>query len=244
MESFPWPEREENDPYPLPKTLCCENLIPTKNREVNHMGFLFPKPKLISVNRENPQKRLIKMVAEVLEKGGIVCYPTDTSYGIGCSLYNKAGIERIYKLKKRPHTSPFSFVCDSLAEISRYCIVSNFAYKVLNRLLPGPYTFILPGTKLVPKIMLSNRKTVGIRIPRDQVCIEIVRELGNPVINTSAESHDPALIAEQYKAYVDLVVNAGIIPVEYSSVVSLMDDEPKVIRVGKGDVSMFSTEAL
>lgn len=206
------------------------------------MGSVFSKPKVIAINPYNPQKRLIKTVVEVLEKGGIVCYPTDTSYGIGCSLYNKTAIEKIYKLKKRPHSSPFSFVCDSLAEISKYCIVSNYAYRILNRLLPGPYTFILPGTKLVPKIMLTNRKTVGIRVPKNQICIDIVKELGNPIINTSAESDDPNIIAEEYKSYIDIVVNAGIIPIEYSTIISLLDDEPKILRVGKGDVSMFLTE--
>ncbi len=204
------------------------------------MGFIIPKPQIISINPYNPQKRLIKTVVDILEKGGIVLYPTDTSYGIGCSIYNKAGIERIYKLKKRPFTSPFSFVCDSLSEISKYCIVSNYAYRVLNKLLPGPYTFILPGTKLVPKIMLSNRKTVGIRIPKNLICLEIVKELGNPIINTSAESEDPTMVAEEYKAYLDIVVNSGTIPVEYSTIISLVDDRPKILRVGKGDVSMFS----
>jgi tRNA threonylcarbamoyl adenosine modification protein (Sua5/YciO/YrdC/YwlC family) len=206
------------------------------------MGFINPKPIVVSINPYNPQKRLIRIVVDILERGGIVSYPTDTSYGIGCSLYIKGSIQKIYNLKKRPLSSPFSFVCDSLSEISKYCIVSNYAYRVLNKVLPGPYTFILPGTKLVPKIMLTNRKTVGIRVPKNEVCIQLVKTLGNPIINTSAEEPDPLIIAERYKAYLDVVINAGIIPVEYSSVISLIDDVPKVLRVGKGDVSMFLAE--
>jgi len=206
------------------------------------MGFIHPKPVVVSINPYNPQKRLIKIVVDILQRGGIVCYPTDTSYGIGCSLYIKGSIEKIYNLKRRPISSPFSFVCDSLSEISKYCIVSNYAYRVLNKVLPGPYTFILPGTKLVPKIMLTNRKTVGIRVPKNEVCIQLVKNLGNPIINTSAEESDPLTIAEKYKAYLDVVINAGIIPVEYSSIISLIDDVPKVLRVGKGDVSMFLVE--
>jgi len=196
-------------------------------------------PPLLCINPDNPQQRLIRRVCEVLEKGGLIAYPTDTFYGIGCDLYNKKGIQLIYRLKNRPLKKPFSFICDSLKEISRYAKVSNFAYKTMKRLLPGPYTFVLEGTRLVPKIMLTNRKTVGIRVPDNEICLSIVRSFGRPIISTSAKQNDPEVIKEIYAPYIDLVVDGGPLYPEPSSVISLIADKPEVIRVGKGDVSIF-----
>lgn len=196
-------------------------------------------PPILSINPHNPQQRLIRRVCEVLDEGGLIAYPTDTFYGIGCDLYNKKGIQLIYRLKNRPLKKPFSFVCDSLKEISRYAKVSNFAYKTMKRLLPGPYTFILEGTRLVPKIMLTKRKTVGIRVPDNEICLSIVRAFGRPIISTSAKQNEPEVIREVYDPYLDLVVDGGPLFPEPSSVVSLIGDRPEVIRVGKGDVSMF-----
>jgi tRNA threonylcarbamoyl adenosine modification protein (Sua5/YciO/YrdC/YwlC family) len=190
------------------------------------------KPLVLSINPNNPQQRLINRVGEVLDNGGLIAYPTDTFYGIGCDLYNKKGIQLIYRLKTRPLKKPFSFVCDSLKEISRYALVSNYAYKTMKRLLPGPYTFVLEGTRLVPKIMLTKRKTVGIRVPDNKICLSIVRTLGRPVISTSAGYDDPQSIVEAYGSYLDVVIDG-------SSVVSLIDDIPEVIREGKGDISSF-----
>ena len=152
----------------------------------------------LSLNPVNPQQRHISPICEVLAGGGLIAYPTDTFYGIGCNLFNKKGIQLIYRLKKRPLTKPFSFVCDSLKEISRYAIVSNYAYKTMRRLLPGPYTFILEGTKLVPRIMLTRRKTVGIRVPDNRIALNIVRTFGRPVISTSAGYDDPLEIKEAW----------------------------------------------
>ncbi|RLB86002.1 MAG: threonylcarbamoyl-AMP synthase [Deltaproteobacteria bacterium] len=196
-------------------------------------------PPVVSINPDNPQQRLIRRVCEVLEQGGLIAYPTDTFYGIGCDLYNKKGIQLIYRLKNRPLKKPFSFICDSLKEISRYAKVSNFAYKTMKRLLPGPYTFVLEGTRLVPKIMLTKRKTVGIRVPDNEICLAIVRAFGRPIISTSAKQNDPEIIKEVYAPYLDLVVDGGPLYPEPSSVVSLIGDKPEVIRVGKGDVSIF-----
>jgi tRNA threonylcarbamoyl adenosine modification protein (Sua5/YciO/YrdC/YwlC family) len=194
---------------------------------------------IISINPQNPQQRLIKKVSEVLDQGGLIAYPTDTFYGIGCDLYNKKGIEQIYKLKKRSLNQPFSIICDSLKEISKYAKVSDYCYKTMRRLLPGPYTFILEGTKLVPKIMLTKRKTVGIRVPDNNICISIVRELGRPIISTSALLDDPSLIQDAYSSYLDVVIDGGALHTDPSSVISLIGDVPEVIRKGKGDVSMF-----
>jgi tRNA threonylcarbamoyl adenosine modification protein (Sua5/YciO/YrdC/YwlC family) len=194
---------------------------------------------IISINPQNPQQRLIQKVSEFLDQGGLIAYPTDTFYGIGCDLYNKKGIEQIYKLKKRSLNQPFSIICDSLKEISKYAKVSDYCYKTMRRLLPGPYTFILEGTKLVPKIMLTKRKTVGIRVPDNNICISIVRTLGRPIISTSALLDDPSLIQDAYSSYLDIVIDGGLLYPDPSSVVSLINDVPEVIRKGKGDISMF-----
>lgn len=193
----------------------------------------------LSINPENPQQRHINRVSQVLEQGGLIAYPTDTFYGIGCDLFNKRGIQLIYRLKKRPLSKPFSFVCDSLKEISRYALVSNYAYKTMKRLLPGPYTFILEGTKLVPRIMLTRRKTVGIRVPDNKITLGIVRTFGRPIISTSAGYDDPLTIKEAYESYLDIVIDGGVFDQSPSSVVSLINDTPEIIREGKGDVSSF-----
>jgi tRNA threonylcarbamoyl adenosine modification protein (Sua5/YciO/YrdC/YwlC family) len=194
---------------------------------------------ILTINQQNPQQRLISRVCEVLDKKGLIAYPTDTFYGIGCDLFNKKGIEIIHKLKNRPLKKPFSIICDSLKEISRYAQVSNYAYKTMKRCLPGPYTFILEATKLVPKIMLTKRKTVGIRVPDNKICLGIVQTLGRPIISTSAGLDDPHSIYEVYSSYLDIVIDGGVLFPSPSSVISLMGDVPEVIREGKGDVSSF-----
>ena len=194
---------------------------------------------ILSINPDNPQQRLIQRVVDVLEEGGLIAYPTDTFYGIGCDLLNKKGIQQIHRIKNRPLKKPFSVVCDSLKEISKYAKVSNYAYKTMKRLLPGPYTFVLEGTKLVPKIMLTKRKTVGIRVPDNNVCLGIVRTLGRPVISTSAGLDDPYEIEEAYKPFLDVVVDGGPLFPSPSSVVALIEDTPEIIREGKGDVNIF-----
>ena len=192
---------------------------------------------ILSVNPDNPQQRLIQRIADQLDAGGIIAYPTDTFYGIGCDLNNKKGIQLIYKLKNRPLKKPFSLVCDSLKEINQYAVVSNYAYKTMKRLLPGPYTFILKGTRLVPKIMLTKRKTVGIRVPKNQICLNITATLGRPIISTSAGYDDPQSIKEAYAPHLNIIVDGGIYYQNPSSVISLINDAPEIIREGKGDIS-------
>ncbi len=194
---------------------------------------------ILSINSQNPQQRLIRKVSDVLDNGGLIAYPTDTFYGIGCDLLNKKGIQLIYKLKNRPLNQPFSVICDSLKEINRYAQVSNYAYRTMKRLLPGPYTFVLEGTKLVPKIMLTKRKTVGIRVPDNRICVAIVRTLGRPIISTSAMLDNPHSIQETYASHLDIVIDGGALYPSPSSVISLIGDIPEVIREGKGDVSDF-----
>ena len=200
---------------------------------------------LLNINQQNPQQRLILKVVDTLKNGGVVVYPTDTYYGIGCDIMNKKAIERIYQLKQRRKSKPFSFVCSSLKNISLYAKVSNYAYKTMKRLLPGPYTFILEGSKLVPKIMLTKRTTAGLRVPDNPICLALVKELGNPVITTSATMpdgtifHDASLIHDYFGNRIDVVIDGSIVPGQPSSVILLIDDIPEVIRKGLGDVSIF-----
>jgi tRNA threonylcarbamoyl adenosine modification protein (Sua5/YciO/YrdC/YwlC family) len=201
---------------------------------------------LVAINPENPQPRLIQRVVQILTDGGIIAYPTDTYYGIGCDIMNKKAIGKVYRLKQRSQKKPFSFICSDLKNISRYAKVSNYAYKTMKRLLPGPYTFILEGSRLVPKIMLTRRRTAGIRVPDHPLCLALVKELGHPVISTTATLaegqvlSDASLIHETLGAQIDLVIDGGAVPGRPSSVVALIDDMPEVIRVGLGDVSFFS----
>src|SRR5210317_1445627 len=160
---------------------------------------------LININAHDPQLRFIEKVVEILKKGGVVIYPTDTYYGIGCDIMNKKAIERIYQIKQRNKSKPFSFICSGLKNISHYAKVSNYAYKTMKRLLPGPYTFVLEGSRQVPKMMLTLRKTAGIRVPDNRICINLVKELGNPIISTTATMpdgtffYDPSLIHDYFK---------------------------------------------
>jgi len=202
-------------------------------------------PVIFKINPINPQERLLTRVVDILKKGGIIAYPTDTYYGIGCDIMNKKSIEKIYQLKQRKKIKPFSFICSDLKNISHYAKVSNYAYKTMKRLLPGPYTFVLEGSKLVPKIMLTNRKTAGIRVPDNRICLSLVQGLGNPIITTSATMpngtifYDPSLIHDFFHPRIDVVIDGGPVTGYPSSVISLIDDVPEIIRKGLGDVSVF-----
>ncbi len=200
---------------------------------------------ILAINSKNPQLRLVRKVIEVLEKGGVIGYPTDTVYGVGCDLFNQEAIRKIHRLKKMEGKKPLSFICSDLKDISRYAHVSNYAYKMMKRLLPGPYTFVLTATKLVPKIAMTKQNTVGIRIPDNKICLSLVRELGHPIISTSVYKpdeglyNDPAEIEERFAKQLNLVIDGGVIVAEHSSIIDLTDEFPKVIRKGKGDVSLF-----
>lgn len=200
---------------------------------------------LLKINPHTPPQRLIDRVVKILDQGGVIAYPTDTYYGVGCDIMNKKAISRIYQIRQRKKTKPFSFVCSDLTNISHYAKVSNYAYKTMRRLLPGPYTFILEGSRQVPKMMLTKRKTAGIRVPDHAICIKLVKGLGRPILSTSAKSpdntdlFDPSLIHDYFGKRIDVVIDGGIVPGQPSSVISLIDDEPRVIRKGLGDVSSF-----
>jgi len=200
---------------------------------------------LININPKNPQPRLIQKVAEALKDGATIAYPTDTYYGIGCDIISKKATAKIYRLKQRSQKKPFSFICSDLKNISQYAKVSNYAYKTMKRLLPGPYTFVLEGSKLVPKMMLTAQKTAGIRVPDHPICFALVKQLGRPIISTTATLSngeilsDPSAIFDALGTQIDIVIDGSTVPGRPSSVVSLIGDMPEVIRVGLGDVTIF-----
>ena len=201
---------------------------------------------ILQINPQNPQERLLRKVVDVLNLGGIIAYPTDTTYAVGCDLFNLKGIARIYQLKRRPTSKPFSFICHDLKNISEYAQVGNYAYKVMKRLLPGPYTFVLEASRQVPKILQTKRRTVGIRVPDHPIALGLVGLLGHPIITTTAAlpdesvESDPYEIEIKFKGHLALVIDGGIVLPEPSSVIAMIDDVPEVIREGKGPVGLFT----
>ncbi len=200
---------------------------------------------IVKIHLENPEPRLIKKAAEILAAGGIVIYPTDTVYGLGCSVENKNAIEKIYLIKRQRTDKPFSFICSDLTHISEYARVSNAAFKTMKHLIPGPYTFILPAgrMKTLPKILVSRRKSVGIRVPDSRVALDLVKQLGHPILSTSVTSdegeilNDPAIIGEHFNSIVDMIIDGGGLTSEPSTILDLTDDAPVVVRQGAGDTS-------
>ena len=201
---------------------------------------------LLDINPDNPQPRLIRQMADKLRSGAVICYPTDTVYGIGCDIFNQKAVKRIFQIKKRPKHKPFSFMCSSLKNVSDYGYVSNTAYRLMKKHLPGHYTFVLPATKLVPKIMVTKQKTVGIRVPDNRICLALVEELGNPIVTTSAildPEDSPCSEAFEFEELlgklVDLVIDGGRVYPDPSTVIALIENRPEVLRHGKGDVGPF-----
>jgi tRNA threonylcarbamoyl adenosine modification protein (Sua5/YciO/YrdC/YwlC family) len=199
----------------------------------------------LKVHPKNPQGRHISHAVETLRNDGVIIYPTDTMYGIGCSVFSKKAIDRIYQIKNQNVTKPFSFVCSDLSHISEYAVVSNPAYRVMKQLVPGPFTFILPASRLkqLPKSLISKRKTVGIRVPDNQISLAIVRELGHPILSASVTDingdviNNPELIKEFFENQVDAILDGGINVSAPSTVLDFTEDPPVVVREGAGDIS-------
>jgi tRNA threonylcarbamoyl adenosine modification protein (Sua5/YciO/YrdC/YwlC family) len=193
----------------------------------------------------DPQRRFISKAVKIIKDGGVIIYPTDTVYGIGCDIYNKEALERIFRIKNESNTKLFSFVCSDLKDIAKYACVSDYAYKMMKHLLPGPYTFILPASKTVPKTLWTKRKTVGIRVPNNAVALKLVHEVGNPIISTSVTTrkgqimNDPDIIKVVFDKHIDLMLSSGFGNNTPSSIVDLSTDVPEIIREGAGDVSLF-----
>jgi len=204
---------------------------------------------LLSVHPINPQGRHIGRAVDTLRAGGVVIFPTDTIYGIGCSIYQAAAIERVYRIKQQDRKKPFSFICSDLGHISEYAWVDNPAFRLMKGLIPGPYTFILPAGRMkqIPKSMISKRKTVGIRVPDNSVCQALVRELGHPVLSAGVTDdeggvlNEPETIAGRYGKLVDLILESGNGMLEQSTIIDLTEDAPIVVREGKGDIGFLTT---
>ena len=189
---------------------------------------------------------MIGKAVEVLRAGGVAIYPTDTVYGIGCSVENKSAIEKIYLIKRQRQDKPFSFVCADLKNISEYAHVSNAAFKTIKRLIPGPYTFILPAARMkhLPKILISKRKTVGIRVPASPTTLALVQALGHPILSTSVTTeegevlNDPGEIVRTFQHRVELIIDGGLLTSEPSTVIDFTAEQPEIIRQGAGVVDV------
>ena len=198
---------------------------------------------LIRIHPQNPQERLVKQVAATLKGGGIIIYPTDTIYGIGCDIYQKGAVEKICRLKGvDPQKAQLSFVCYDLSDLSNYAKqLSTHVYRALKASLPGPYTFILEASKEVPKILQSKRATVGIRVPDNHIARAIVKEVGNPILSASLPGEfvedytDPEIIQERFGAWADFVIDGGPGGAVPSTVIDYTSGEAEVLRAGAGE---------
>lgn len=202
----------------------------------------------IRIYEENPNPKEIKRVVEVLKSGGLIIYPTDTVYGLGCDIMNTKALEKIAKIKGvKLEKAKLSFICHDLSNLSDYVKqINTSTFKILKRALPGPYTFILPGAKTLPSVF-KKKKTVGIRVPENAIALEIVKQLGNPLVSTSIRDDDdvieyttdPELIFEKWEKLVDLVIDAGYGDNVASTIIDLSENTPIVIREGKGSLEIF-----
>ena len=202
---------------------------------------------LLAMNTQNPPTRNVKRAVEELKSGGIIVYPTDTTYAFGCDLFDKHAVEKILSIKRMPKDKLLSLICPDLKTVSQYGYVSNQSYKLMKRCLPGPYTFVLKATQLVPRIMMTRQKTIGVRMPQDNIALAIVAELGHPMITASVALPGEEAMSEPYEInarlghVVEVVIDAGIILPNPSSIVDLSVEPPVIIREGKGDIA-FITE--
>ena len=199
---------------------------------------------IVEVDPVHPQPRVVERAAKVLEDGGLIAYPTDTYYGIGCDLNSKKAIDRLYGLKGRDRKKPFAFLCPDLSDVAKYAKVSNFAYRYMKQLTPGPFTFVLEATRLVPEMMQTKQRQVGIRVPQAPLMLAIAAELGRPIVTTSATDLDGEVLTDARSIKdslgnrLDLILDGGLQPSEPSTVVSLINDEIEVLRQGKGILVM------
>lgn len=200
---------------------------------------------LLSVNPSYPEPRKIRRAIDALEAGEVIGYPTDTVYGLGCDIFNKRAIERLYQIKQMNQTQKLSFICPDLSSISHYAIVEDPTFRVLKRYLPGPYTFILEATREVPKILQTKRRTVGVRIPDHPVTLALVHAFGRPVISTTAAPHgedpyiDPHEIDDRFRG-LGMVLDGGVGGSVPTTVIDLTTSYPEIIRAGAGSIEDFA----
>lgn len=200
---------------------------------------------ILQIHPVNPQQRLIDKAAQVIDNGGIIAYPSDTSYAFAVDIFNKKAVEKLYTLKKTSKSHLFSCICYDFSRISEYAMVSTTAYRIMNHLLPGPYTFILKGKSVLPKLTLSKRKTIGIRMPDARIPEALCRTCRNPLLTCSTKmgaeeiQNDPHEINDTVGHQIDWVIDGGEVTYNPSSIISLEEDVPLIIREGSGDLSYF-----
>jgi tRNA threonylcarbamoyl adenosine modification protein (Sua5/YciO/YrdC/YwlC family) len=200
---------------------------------------------LVRIHPANPQERIIKQVTDCLKDGGVIIYPTDTVYGFGCDIFQPKAVERICRIKGiDPEKANLSFVCSDLSDISKYArSISTPQYRFIKQYIPGPFTFILPASKEVPKILKTKKNTIGLRVPDHKITHAIAGMLGHPILSSSLpgemveEYTDPELIHAKFEKLVDMVVDGGIGGMEYSTIVDMTEEQPEIIRQGMGTVS-------
>lgn len=201
---------------------------------------------LVVVHPDNPQERIIQQVASCLKEGGVIVYPTDTVYGFGCDIFQSKAVERICRIKGiDPEKANLSFVCSDLSDLSKYArAITTPQYRFIKQYIPGPFTFILPASKEVPKILKSKKNTIGLRVPDHHITHAIAAALGHPILSSSLpgdmveEYTDPEIIHDRFGKLVDIVVDGGIGGMEYSTVVDMTDEQPEIIRQGLGVVEL------
>ncbi len=200
---------------------------------------------VLHIHPKNPQMRFINRAVEILRNGGLIIYPTDTIYGLGCDIYQKNAIERIYQIKPNLENKPLSFICADLKDIATYAKISNQVYRFLRYAFPGPYTFILPAAREVPKKLWSKRKTVGIRVPDNLVAQTLSRELGHPIVSTSVTDdngeilNDEESIVRHYGKKVDLILYCGPLSTTPSTIIDFSGEEPEIVREGAGEIDFL-----
>ena len=197
----------------------------------------------IAIHPTHPQPRLVRQAVDVLRRGGVIVYPTGTVYGLGCDIHRKKAVERIYQIRQLQKDHPLSFMCPDLSKIARYGHVDDFAYRIMKRLAPGPYTFVLRATRDVPKLLVRKQKTVGIRVPDDTVALALLNELGSPIVSTSATIdgqilNDPDELHARFP-HVDAFIDGGWGGIEPSTIIDLSGPEAVVLREGAGPVDFL-----
>lgn len=194
---------------------------------------------LIEINPEHPEPRKIKRAVEALQKGEVIAYPTDVAYALGCDLGSRPGIERLYQVKRMERSQPLAFLCPDLSDIARYAVVDNPSYRLLRRIVPGPYTFLLPATREVPRLLQSKRRTIGLRVPDHPVTLALVRALGRPILSTTAAEHgaepliDPREVAVMFPG-ATIVLDAGFGRPAVTTVLDLSTGQIEIVRQGAG----------
>ena len=198
------------------------------------------------IHPENPQTRLINQAVEIIKSGGVIVYPTDSGYALGCAIGDKHAMDRIVAIRRLPENHNFTLVCSDLSELSTYALVTNQSYRLIKNNVPNPYTFILPATKDVPRRLMTKRKTIGIRVPDNVIALALISALGEPILscslmlpNEAITQSDPDEIREHLEHQVDLIIHGGYLGQSPTTVIDLTQDSPEIIRVGSGDPIPF-----